>query len=296
MQRLTWGLAVGCFAWAIGCQSAPPPPPAAQKNIDLLGDLAKRPGASGLATPDTGPGGDAATLFINSIGIRMMPIEPGAFQMGSKIGEAGRQEDEARHEVRLSRRYHISTTEITQSQWEKLMGSRPWRRQKQTVEGRDQPASFVTYHDAMTFCKLLSTRESGDYRLPTEAEWEYACRAGIDAMYGFANGAGGNKLNDFAWTADNVTEDHAQPVARKLPNAWGLYDMHGNVAEWCLDHYGSYPRGNVIDPAGPATGQFRVVRGGGFDSMPGFCRAAYRTGMDAQTSAAGLGFRIVLIK
>ena len=294
MRIESWGVVLVLVL--AGCQTPPPPPAPVKRNIDLLGDLAKRPQGSSQSTPDTGPGGEAATLFINSIGVRMVPIEPGVFQMGSKPGEAGRQEDEVRHEVRITRRYYISATEITQSQWEKLMGSTPWKRQKQTVEGRDQPASHVSYSEAMTFCRLLSTRETGEYRLPTEAEWEHACRAGSDSSFGFANGASGNRLADYAWTADNVSDDHAQLVAKKSPNAWGLFDMHGNVAEWCLDYYGNYPRGGATDPVGPATGQFRVVRGGGFDSMANFCRAAYRTGMDAETRGANLGFRIVLVK
>ncbi len=156
--------------------------------------------------------------------------------------------------------------------------------------GKDQPATHMSYDEAVQFCVLLGRMENANYRLPTEAEWELACRSGAGGAYNHEGG-----LKDIAWTDAN-TENAAMAVAKKKANALGLYDMHGNVAEWCADWYGNYPRQSVTDPAGPATGEYRVVRGGAWDGAARFCRCAYRSGTDPQTRSNAIGLRVVLVK
>jgi formylglycine-generating enzyme required for sulfatase activity len=273
-----------------GCQQAAPVVKAPRQEINLLGDLEMR-STTTVYTAATGPAANG--IVVNTLGMRMIAVQPTTFAMGSPMNEAGRQDDEARHEVRLTRVYHIASTEVTQSQWQKVMRTAPWRGQKGAIDGKDQPATHLTHAEAVQFCVLLSRMENANYRLPTEAEWENACRAGNDGPY-HSDGHPG----EFAWTDANTTQNNAAPVAKKKPNALGLYDMHGNVAEWCADWYGNYPRTGAAqsDPAGPAEGEFRVVRGGGWDSSLRFCRSAYRTGMDPQSRSGAVGLRVVLIK
>ena len=271
-----------------GCQQAKPVEKV-EKPINLLGDLQMRSTSTSVYTTTTQPVDEG--LIVNTLGMRMVAVMPATFTMGSTMNETGRQEDEHRHEVRLTKRYHIATTEVTQSQWVKVMRTEPWYGMKYIAVGKDQPATHMTHAEAMQFCVLLSRLENASYRLPTEAEWEYASRGGLDGPFGIE----GSHM-DFAWTDANSIKDHASAVARKKSNALGLFDMHGNVAEWCSDWYAPYPRSLVTDPTGPASGEYRVVRGGGWDSAARFCRSAYRAGMDAQTSSASVGFRVVLVK
>lgn len=271
-----------------GCQQAKPVVKE-EKPLNLLGDLQMRSATTSVytATTQASDGG----IIVNTLGMRMVPIAPATFTMGSTMNEAGRQEDEHRHEVRITKPYHIATTEVTQSQWVKVMRTQPWYGKKSIATGKDQPATHMTHAEAVQFCLLLSRLENATYRLPTEAEWELACRGGLDGAYGIE----GSHI-DFAWTDANTMGDTAATVARKKPNALGMYDMHGNVAEWCSDWYGPYPRAAVVDPTGPGAGEYRIVRGGAWDAAPRFCRSAYRAGTDAQTSSATIGLRVVLVK
>lgn len=257
------------------------------KPINLLGDLSTRSAQSTFTSSTSEAGG----TLVNTLGMRMVPIEPATFTMGSPMSEGGRQEDEHQHPVRISTRFHMGATEVTQGQWLKVMRTEPWKGMKDVAIGRDQPVTYVTHNEAMQFCMLLSRLENATYRLPTEAEWELAARAGSDGAYGITS-----DLNDHAWTSSSALKPHAAAVATRKANSAGLYDMHGNVAEWCSDWYGPYPRSLVTDPTGPATGEYRIVRGGGWDSAPRFCRSAYRTGTDAQTRSGSIGFRVVLVK
>ena len=147
-------------------------------------------------------------------------------------------------------------------------------------KGADRPVENVMLNDCVTFCKRLTEKEraegklpeGAEYRLPTEAEWEYACRAGSEARYGFGNSE--TDLGEYAWYRENCGRTH--PVGMKKANAWGLFDMHGNVWEWCHDWYGEYQSSRVSDPEGPATGAYRVMRGGSRGSDARLCRSAYR--------------------
>jgi formylglycine-generating enzyme required for sulfatase activity len=217
----------------------------------------------------------------NSIGMKLVLIPKGTFQMGSPIEEAGADDDEEQHQVTISKDYYLGVTEVTQGQYEKVMGTNPSYFQKRVIRKSDSsmyPVEQVSWEDAVEFCKRLSDlpeekAASRVYRLPTEAEWEYACRAGSKTAYSF--GEGSKSLGDYAWF-DGNSNTQTHPVGEKKANAWGLYDMHGNVWEWCSDWYGEYPKGAVSDPVGPREGSYRVDRGGGWSYGAAYCRSADR--------------------
>jgi len=216
----------------------------------------------------------------NSIGMKLVLIRKGTFMMGSPGTEKGRNQGETQHEVTISMDYYLGVTEVTQGQYEKVMGKNPSLFQGENIEGSssNHPVEQVSWEDAVEFCKKLSDlpeeKAAGRvYRLPTEAEWEYACRAGSKTAYSF--GEGSKSLGDYAWF-DGNSNNQTHPVGEKKANAWGLYDMHGNVWERCSDWYGEYPKGAVSDPVGPLKGSLRVCRGGGWDRGAAGCRSASR--------------------
>ena len=224
--------------------------------------------------------GDAV---VNSLGMRMVRVPAGSFPMGSLPGAPLRQEEEFPHGVTLTRAFRIASTEVTQRQWLALM---PKNRSPQA--GDDLPVTSVSWKEAQEFCFKLSQKEGIPYRLPTEAEWECACRAGAgDPPVGRA------ELEAVAWYADNSGEK-THPAGQKKPNAWGLHDLLGNVAEWTLDAYGPYPRAlPVTDPASPPSGSTRVVRGGAWRSFLPAVRCAARTGTPESYQLSHVGLRVV---
>jgi formylglycine-generating enzyme required for sulfatase activity len=226
------------------------------------------------------PAGDVVT---NSLGMRMVRVPAGTFLMGSPPGEPLRQEEEVPHRVTLTRAFRIAATEVTQKQWLTLM---PQNRSPQT--GDDLPVTSVSWEEAQEFCLRLSEKEGATYRLPTEAEWEYTCRAG-----GASPPAAGAELAAFAWYADN-SGGATHPAGSKDPNGWGLHDMLGNVAEWTLDAYGPYPRvEEAKDPKGSAAGSTWVVRGGSWRSFPPALRCAARVGTPESYQLPHVGLRVV---
>jgi formylglycine-generating enzyme required for sulfatase activity len=226
------------------------------------------------------PRGAAA---VNSLGMRMVLVPSGSFTMGSPPGAPFRQEEEIPHRVTLSRAFRISATEVTQSQWLTLMVSN-----HSPQLGDDLPVTSVSWKEAQEFCLELSQKEGATYRLPSEAEWEHACRAGDTEPT-----PGGAGLAAVAWYAEN-SDGMTHPVGQKKPNAWGLHDVLGNVAEWTLDAYGPYPRvGEEKDPRGPATGSSRVVRGGAWRGLAPALRCAARTGMPESYQLPHVGLRVV---
>jgi len=225
--------------------------------------------------------------FVNSIAMKLAYIRPGGFMMGSPETEAGRVGHETQHKVTLTKGYFIGIHTVTQAQWKAVMGASVSR-----FKGDDLPVDEVLWDDAATFCKKLSEKEGKLYRLPTEAEWEYACRAGTTTM--FNTGDGETALGEAAWYGGNSDSNATHPVGRKKPNSWGLYDMHGNVWEWCNDGYGEYPCGAVTDPAG-AVDSRRVLRGGDWRCGPLFCRSAHRFGSGPNyRDDVFRGFRVAL--
>ena len=214
-----------------------------------------------------------------SVTMKMVLIPAGKFLMG---------EGEDRHEVTLSKPFYMGITEVTQAQYEAVMGTNP-----SYFKGATNPVETVFWNDAAEFCKKLSEKTRQTFRLPTEAEWEYACRAGTQTAFSFGDDP--SALGDYAWHNwhKGNSELMTHPVGQKKPNAWGLYDMHGNVWEWCADWIGEYPKGPVTDPSGPATGSgARVLRGGAWSSDdPGRFRCAFRLNYDPSLRLNRDGFR-----
>ena len=198
--------------------------------------------------------------------MEMVWIHPGTFAMGAPNTERYRGEDELpQHEVTISQGFYLGKYEITQEQWEAVMGSTPWSGEDHVVQNPHHPAVYISWDDAQRFIDQLNDAPGEEiYRLPTEAEWEYACRAGTTGRWSFGDDEG--QLGDYAWYSRNawlLKLQYAQPVGTKLPNPWGLYDMHGNVGEWCQDWYGPYTSESRIDPTGPTEGSDRRVARGG---------------------------------
>ena len=165
----------------------------------------------------------------------------------------------------------------------------------------NRPVERVSWNDATSYCSLLTTQERGagripssyEYRLPREAEWEYACRAGTTTRFSYGDDPGYTELSDHGWYSDN-SGSTTHPVGQRGSNPWGLYDMHGNVYEWCLDWLGSYPGDHVTDPTGPTSGSFRVRRGGSWNDLGRNCRSALRNRFDPAIRSLNVGFRVVL--
>lgn len=223
----------------------------------------------------------------NSIGMRLRLVSPGTFTMGQAYGEA----DESPHHVTLTKPFSIGVYQVTNEQWKRVMGSVPSNWQD---DGR--PVEQVSWDDAVDFCAKLSAlpseRKRGRaYRLPTEAEWEYACRAGTTTNFFFGDDE--SWLGEHGWF-DGNSDKQTHPVGQKWPNPWGLYDMHGNVLEWCHDWCGDYPRGSVTDPQGSSAASGRVARGGSCSSSPGRCRSAFRVGLEPGCRIRYLGFRVAM--
>ena len=226
-------------------------------------------------------------------------IESGTFTMGSPSNEVRRGSDEGpEHEVSISKEYYLGKYEVTQGQWEAVMGTTPWSREAYVQANADNPAVYVSWNDAQAFVQKLNVA-AGDslYRLPSEAEWEYACRSGTTTRWSFGDDE--SKLKDYAWYGDNawdVGEQYAHKVGTKLSNPWGLNDMHGNVWEWCGDRYGSYSSISQTDPQGPSSGSLRVFRGGYFRNGAQGVRLANRRSGSPAGRSNGIGFRLLRIR
>jgi formylglycine-generating enzyme required for sulfatase activity len=221
--------------------------------------------------------------------MRFVYIPPGKFTMGSPDSEEGHGAEEGpQHEVTISKPFYMGATEVTQAQYEAVMGTNPSKFKDAT-----NPVETVSWDEATEFCKKLSEKTLQAVRLPTEAEWEYACRAGTKTRFSFGNSD--SILGDYAWHGSNCG-GKTNPVGQKKPNAWGLYDMNGNVWEWCADWYGRYPSGASVDPQGPGSGGARVLRGGSwYRAEPHFFRCANRAGSRAPVNRSDAGgFRVVV--
>ena len=257
----------------------------------LLATLAWFPATCCLGADATSPGDGVA----NSIGMRMIRMAPGSFKMGSASGSW---DELPAHDVTISRPFWISSTEVTNAQYEKYDPAHKALRGKLGFSKADDEAVvFVSWHEAVDFCRWLSEKEGKPYRLPTEAEWEYACRAGTTTTYHT-----GEKLPESfhknageSWFPGKQKEEDIVPlhVGKTPRNPWGIFDMHGNVEEWCLDWYGPYAAGQQTDPSGPKTGDFRVTRGGSHSTTPGFLRSANRSGTLPEDKSWLIGIRVV---
>jgi len=215
-------------------------------------------------------------------------IEPGTFTMGSPESEPGRDDDEGPlHEVTISRGFWLGKYEVTQAQWEGVMESNPSKNL-----GANLPVEQISWHSVQSFIRRLN-EAAGDslYRLPSEAEWEYAARAGTTTRWSFGDDE--NQLDDYAWYGGNNSPWGTKAVGSKRMNPWGLYDMHGNVYEWVQDWYGGYSSASSVDPAGAAAGSYRVIRSGFFARLARFVRSALRDGGDPSDQYDNVGVRLL---
>jgi formylglycine-generating enzyme required for sulfatase activity len=264
------------------------------ENVDITPDDPLVINPKEVVMQDHGDGN--ALPVVNSIGMQLVKVPNGTFIMGSPESEFGRKSDEPQHPVTISRDFLMQSTEVTQSQWKTVMGTEPWKGKEFENIGIENPATYVSWNDARDFCARLSVTEGKKYRLPTEAEWEFACRAGGRRAWSF--GEDKKALGDYAWYRENagdIDEQYAHQVRLKKPNAFGLYDMHGNVWEWCLDYFGEHFNQQLLenDPTGPSQGAFRVLRGGSWDNEAELTRAAHRNNGSAVLRHPHDGFRVV---
>jgi formylglycine-generating enzyme required for sulfatase activity len=268
----------------VAAPSSPAISPVKAENAEA-GAPKTKPG-SPVSEPNV-PGGMEVT---NSIGMKLRLIPAGEFMMGSPGTESGRSDNEIQHRVSITKPFYLGVTEVTQEQYQKVMGTNPSQ-----FKGPQNPVEEVSWADAVEFCRKLSAmpaeKTAGHvYRLPTEAEWEYACRSGTTTAYGFGDDA--SRLGDYGWFEGNW-DSKTPPVGEKKPNGWGLYDMHGNVFEWCQDWYGVYPSGSATDPTGATSGSLRVYRGGSWASLARSCRSAIRSRFSPGYRNNDLGFRVL---
>jgi len=236
-------------------------------------------------------------FWVNStLDMKFVYIWPITFQMGSPDDEPGRSDDETLHEVTLTEGYYMQTTPVTQKQWRAVMGNNQSHFKK---DGEHCPVENVSWEDVQEFIKKLNQMEGkGGYRLPTEAEWEYACRAGTTTPFYFGKCLSTDQANyngnkPMPGGPRGECRGKTVPVGSFQPNGWGLYDMHGNIREWCKDWYGEYPECSVINPVGPETGSVRVLRGGGWINFAIFCRSSLRSRFGPSNRDDDIGFRLV---
>ncbi|MDR1486980.1 MAG: formylglycine-generating enzyme family protein [Deltaproteobacteria bacterium] len=237
-----------------------------------------------------------AEEYTNSLGMEFVRIPAGSFEMGDDQSmdpnAFGQSQDELPlHTVVISQDFFIGKHEVTQAQWEAAMGSNP-----SYFEGKNKPVDSISWDQAQEFILKLNQKEETDrYRLPTEAEWEYAVRAGTKGAYFFADqSADPENLKDYAWLVDN-SDDKTRDVGEKSPNPWGLYDVYGNVSEWVADWYDEtyYASSPETDPKGPDKGWMRVARGGSWNSYAAFCRSQRRSFLQPDSQSKTLGMRLV---
>jgi formylglycine-generating enzyme required for sulfatase activity len=268
-----------------------------------LGKGSSRRSNPAESAPTSAPTADRIT---NGIGMTLRRITPGRFTMGSPPTEPGRLPDEEPHDVEIVQPFAIGTHKVSVKQFSTFVQAKGYQTEADKArdrltwqkpgfgQGDDHPVVCVSWSDAMAFCTWLSEKEGQSYSLPTEAQWEYCCRAGTRTRYYFGDDA--TKLGDHAWFKANAGA-MTHPGGQLRPNAWGVYDMHGNAWEWVADWYSSdyYRRSQAADPSGPEAGRNRVMRGGAFSDDVADCRAARRNGVNPpHARSPNLGFRVVL--
>ncbi len=220
------------------------------------------------------------------VSMQLQLIKPGKFPMGSALNEAERDTDEIPHEVTIAKPYYMAVTEVTQEQYEAVTGKKIG-----DPKAPKNPVEPVSFNEASDFCKKLTEKAARPVKLPTEAQWEYAARAGRGGRYFFGDDAA--QLGNYAWYSGSHP-GKLQPVAQKQPNPWGLYDMYGNVMEWVSDFYDTLPSAAVTQPTGPEKGDTRILRGGCWTSDARQCRSAYRIRVAPDSKGPCTGFRVII--
>src|SRR5450432_3897045 len=224
--------------------------------------------------------------FTNSIGTKFVWIPHGDFMMGSPKDEKERGVGETQHKVTLTKGFYMGVYLVTQEQWQAVMGNNP----SQFRGEKNLPVEQVSWNDCQGFIKKLREKDKKSYRLPSEAEWEYCCRAGTTTPFYFGDTIS-TKQATFGKFKKGESPLKTTPVGSFPANAWGLYDMHGNVWQWCQDWYGDYPQKDVVDPQGAENGKVRVLRGGSWNQNPGGCRSAMRFWSEPG-NGGGIGLRV----
>ncbi|MCY2929444.1 MAG: formylglycine-generating enzyme family protein [Planctomycetota bacterium] len=242
--------------------------------------------------PASQPAGELALDLGNQVTMKLVLIPAGKFQMGSPAGEQGRNPNEGpQHEVTITKPFYMGVCEVSLGQYQALMGKKA---ADADTANSEAAVANISWDDAAKFCAKMSAKTGKTVSLPTEAQWEYACRAGSNTRFHYGDDNGNEKLVDYAWY-NKTSGGLAHPGGQKKPNAWGLFDMHGNVSEWCADWYAdSYAGAGAVDPQGPATGTARVLRGGSWDDDAPDCRCAYRFSIAPGDRSIGYGFRVVV--
>jgi formylglycine-generating enzyme required for sulfatase activity len=240
--------------------------------------------------------GPASTVLIEpQTRMEFVAIEPGSFVMGSPIREAGRNDDETAHRVTMTRRFFVGRREVTQTQWTMVMGQNP----SHFKDCSHCPVENVDFYEVASFITHLNAQSTSmRYRLPTEAEWEYVCRAGTQTPFTTGGHITVDQANvdgrfPYAGSAATASYDKTRPAGSFAPNPWGLYDVHGNVWEWTNDWYGPYDSRADTDPKGPDAGTVRVIRGGSWRFDANSARCALRYTHSPQDKGSSLGFRLV---
>jgi formylglycine-generating enzyme required for sulfatase activity len=235
--------------------------------------------------------------LVNSIEMKFRYIPPSTFWMGSPEDEPGRSSDEFLHRVTITQGFYLGVTAVTQAQFQKVMGYNPSHFQAKLVKGDSSkyPVEMLKWDEAVDFCKRLADLPEEKelkrvYRLPTEAEWEYACRAGTTTMFSFPDHT---EYFDYCWCGEDL-DSAPLPVASRKPNPWGLYDMHGNVEEFVADYSGERTTGDAVDPKGPSTGEARISKGGGWTAHWKGCRSAGKISNPEWYRFHTNGFRVLL--
>ena len=236
---------------------------------------------------------DPPKNFTNSIGMKFVWIPPGTFIMGSPKEEKERAANETPHKVTLTKGFYMGVHTVTQEQWQAVMGNNPSHFKGE----RNLPVEMVSWNDCQKFIKKLLDKDKKPYRLSTEAEWEFCCRAGTTTPFFCGETISTDQANyngeiTYGNGKQGERRGKTMPVGSFPANAWGLHDMHGNVWQWCQDWYDDYSQNDVTDPRGPSEGKRRVVRGGGWSNIPGACRSAYRAHPRSDDRDGHTGFRL----
>jgi len=242
-----------------------------------------------LPVPVLAQAGKEKTVNVDGIDLVLMEIPAGEFLMGSP-GDTGMPHERPQHKVVISKPFYLGKYEVTQLLWIKVMGSNPSYFKRQRGDA-PRPVETVSWDDAQEFIAKLNSMTGQKFRLPTEAEWEYACRAGSTTKYFFGDDP--DELGGYAWYGDN-SDNRTHPVGQKKPNGFGLYDINGNVWEWCADRYGDkyYTTSPERDPKGPQSGKFRILRGGGWHWSYIGLRCAHRYFHLPSYKYANIGLRL----
>ena len=274
---------VGAVTLIEGCSNGKDPQEKEEPAVEKVTSVSNEKDITKEPTKKESSGKEEVTDLGKDVKLEMILIPAGKFVMGSPESEKGRSKGETQHEVTFTKAFYMGKYEVTQEQWESVMGNNPSIK----IKGARLPVTNVSWNDCQDFIKKLNAKTNGGYRLPTEAEWEYACRAGTTTKYSV-----GDKITpkDANYRDSKIGEPVA--VGSYKPNAFGLYDMHGNVWEWCEDWYADYQAGAVTDPKGPATGERRVLRGGSFNFYVWNTRSSFRFNLSPTSRYLFYGFRL----